>query len=63
MTTRRGSRRRHILTLTWNGERGAESTSTATCKCGWSESASNQRECRFEYRQHLASVARKVAVD
>lgn len=46
----------HALTVTWNGERGVESTSTATCRCGWEESTSNERESRFEYRQHLRSV-------
>jgi hypothetical protein len=49
-------RRHHALTLTWNGERGSESTSTASCRCGWEESASNQEECRFEYRQHMITV-------
>jgi hypothetical protein len=47
----------HKLTLTWSGERGAESSSTAHCACGWSESASNQRECRWEYLNHLRRVA------
>ena len=47
----------HALTLTWSGEHGAESTSTGTCRCGWEESASNQREVRFEYRMHLRKVA------
>lgn len=43
----------HRLTLTWCGEYGVESSSTATCVCGWQESASNQDECRHEYRCHL----------
>jgi hypothetical protein len=48
----------HALTMTWSGEYGAESSSTGECKCGWTESASNQREVRFEYRCHLARLAR-----
>lgn len=53
----------HHLTLIWSGERGKyESSSTAECTCGWRESASNQRECRWEYRVHLAHVhARQAA--
>lgn len=46
----------HKLTLEWSGERGYEASSTGTCTCGWSESASNQREVRFEYRCHLEKV-------
>ncbi|HEY5785244.1 MAG TPA: hypothetical protein VIT65_10745 [Microlunatus sp.] len=50
-------RRVHALVhIEWNGERGAESSSTATCRCGWQESASTQAECRFEYREHLHSI-------
>lgn len=49
----------HALTVEWSGERGEESSSTGICKCGeWEESASNQREVRFEYREHLKSAAR-----
>lgn len=47
----------HKLTLVWSGERGVESSSTAHCACGWSESASSQFICRFEYRNHLRQVA------
>ena len=43
----------HKLTIEWSGEYGVESTSTGTCTCGWQESASNQNEVRFEYREHL----------
>lgn len=43
----------HKLTLSWSGEYGVESSSTASCICGWQESGSNQEVCRFEYRQHL----------
>ena len=43
----------HALTVEWSGERGAESSSTGYCRCGWSESASSQHEVRFEYRMHL----------
>lgn len=43
----------HKLTLTWSGEYGIESSSTASCVCGWEESASNRYECRWEYRCHL----------
>lgn len=43
----------HKLTLTWSGEYGVESSSTAHCACGWQESGSSQEVCRFEYRQHL----------
>ena len=46
----------HKLTLTWSGEYGEESSSTATCSCGWWESASNQRVCREEYNFHLDVV-------
>lgn len=47
----------HALTLEWSGEYGQESSSTGYCKCGWSESASNQPEVRAEYRHHLRRVA------
>ena len=46
----------HALTMEWSGEYGAESSSTGTCKCGWTESASSQDEVRFEYRCHLGAV-------
>lgn len=46
----------HALTLEWSGETGPESSSTGTCKCGWTESASNQREVEQEYRWHLGAV-------
>ena len=46
--------RGHRLTLEWSGEYGAESSSTGYCSCGWTESASSQREVRAEYRYHLA---------
>ena len=46
----------HALKLTWSGERGAESSSTGECPCGWSESASSQNEVRNEYRFHLLRV-------
>lgn len=55
------AKRAHALTVEWNGERGEESSSTGTCRCGWEESASNQREVRFEYREHLKSVKRAAA--
>jgi hypothetical protein len=45
--------------MEWSGERGAESSSTGFCKCGWSESAGGQREVRNEYRHHLAQVQRR----
>ncbi|HWL78026.1 hypothetical protein [Microbacterium sp.] len=52
----------HALKLEWSGERGAESSSTGTCECGdWEESASNQREVRFEYRMHLEQVKKHAA--
>ena len=44
----------HRLSMEWSGEYGEESSSTGTCPCGWTESASNQREVRAEYRHHLA---------
>lgn len=46
----------HKLTIEWNGEYGCESISTGKCECGWSESASNQREVRNEYRFHLEKM-------
>lgn len=47
----------HKLTVEWSGETGRyETSSTGTCTCGWEESASSQREVRFEYRNHLESV-------
>lgn len=46
----------HALTVEWSGEHGAESTSTGTCRCGWTESTSSDRETRFEYRMHLRKV-------
>lgn len=54
---RRGLRvKGHALSLEWSGEYGAESSSTGTCRCGWSESASNQEEVRNEYAWHLQRV-------
>ncbi len=47
----------HKLTLEWSQEYGVESSSTASCTCGWQESASNQVECRHEYIQHLKRVS------
>jgi hypothetical protein len=50
----------HALSMEWSGEYGAESSSTGTCKCGkWEESASSQKEVRFEYRMHLLKVKEK----
>ena len=46
----------HALTMEWSGERGVESSSTGICRCGWTESASNQDEVRNEYRFHLMRV-------
>lgn len=46
----------HKLSMEWSGEHGSESSSTGTCTCGWSESASSQREVRWEYRCHVAKV-------
>jgi hypothetical protein len=45
----------HKLSLEWSGETSRyETSSTGTCVCGqWEESASNQQEVRFEYRNHL----------
>lgn len=44
----------HALSMTWSGERGEESSSTGTCRCGrWSESGSSQLVVREEYRHHL----------
>jgi hypothetical protein len=53
----------HKLTMEWSGEHGEESSSTGTCTCGWEESASSQREVRFEYREHLRSLLKKEASD
>jgi len=53
----------HALSLEWSGERGAESSSTGTCRCGWQESASSQDECRFEYREHLRSILMAQAIE
>jgi hypothetical protein len=39
--------------MEWSGERGEESSSTGTCPCGWTESASSQKVVRSEYRAHL----------
>lgn len=50
----------HFLDVRWNGEYGAESGSTGTCPCGWSESASSQREVRREYQFHLEAEAKKL---
>jgi len=50
----------HKLTLEWCGEYGVESSSTASCICGWEESASNQKECRWEYRCHLKDEFEKI---
>jgi hypothetical protein len=55
-TRKRLSAPGHRLTVEWSGERGPESSSTGRCACGWSESASSQREVRVEYRNHLARV-------
>ena len=46
----------HTLRVEWSGERGAEASSTGTCLCGWTESASSQKEVRNEYRWHLLRV-------
>lgn len=53
----------HKLTITWSGEYGIESSSTGECACGWTESASNQREVRFEYRRHVAKEIAKRVLD
>jgi hypothetical protein len=53
----------HKLTLTWSGETGIESSSTAECSCGWAEFASNQHECRYEYQHHLVDVLAKEALN
>jgi hypothetical protein len=45
----------HKLSMEWSGEYGVESSSTGTCVCGWTESASLQKEVRNEYRWHLLS--------
>jgi hypothetical protein len=50
----------HKLTLEWSGERGAESSSTGRCSCGWTESASSQREVRLEYRHHILKQKAKT---
>ena len=46
----------HKLTMEWSGEYGVESSSTGTCPCGWTESASSQAVVRDEYRWHLRDV-------
>lgn len=46
----------HKLTIEWSGEYGEESSSTGTCTCGWTESASNQVEVRHEYACHMKDV-------
>jgi hypothetical protein len=65
MNLRRGRKglraKGHKLTLEWSGEYGVEASSTGYCICGWSESASNQEECRHEYRCHLESVIAEQA--
>ena len=53
----------HKLTLEWSGEYGVESTSTGTCRCGWTESASSQDEVRNEYRFHLRRVLHRKMVE
>ena len=50
----------HKLTMEWSGEYGSESSSTGFCSCGWQESASSQKEVRFEYRCHLRSVKKHM---
>jgi hypothetical protein len=50
----------HALSVEWNHERGEESGSTGTCRCGWQESGSSQRVVRQEYRHHLAKVRASV---
>lgn len=67
MNLRRGRKglraKGHKLTLEWSGERAFyERSSTATCTCGWQESASTQEECRHEYRCHLESVIAERAL-
>lgn len=50
----------HKLTVEFSGERSrAERSSTGTCKCGWSESASTQNEVRFEYRMHIKDMTER----
>lgn len=51
----------HKLSTEWNRERGAESSTTGTCICGWDESASSQSEVRFEYRMHIETVKKRLA--
>lgn len=46
----------HALRMEWSGERGVEASSTGICPCGWTESASSQKEVRNEYRSHLLRV-------
>src|SRR3972149_12261944 len=48
--------------MTWSGEYGVESSSTGECICGWTESASSQREVRNEYRSHLQAVLARGTV-
>ena len=43
----------HKLSIEWSGEYGIESTSTGTCKCGWTESCSSREIVRDEYGWHL----------
>jgi hypothetical protein len=45
-----------LVSLQWSGERGVEGSTTATCACGWQESASTRREAQREHRAHLARV-------
>lgn len=49
----------HRLSMTWSGEYGKESSSTGSCLCGWTESASAQDIVREEYRWHIATVIAK----
>ena len=44
----------HKLTIEWSGEYGVESTSTGTCRCGWTESGSSREIVRDEYGWHIA---------
>ena len=45
--------RGHKLTIEWSGEYGIESTSTGTCKCGWTESGSSREIVRDEAEAYL----------
>jgi hypothetical protein len=50
----------HKLTVEFSGERSREErSSTGTCICGWSESASTGDEVRFEYRMHIQNETEK----